>query len=311
MVVFFGSPDFSLPTLERLLRSDYRPALVVTQPDRVSGRGKKLVSTPVKRLAEENDVPVRAISSFNDSDIKNDLVGLKPDFFVVVAFGLIFPESVLEMPSRGCVNLHASLLPSYRGASPINRAVVNGDSFTGVTTISMEKKVDAGPVYLQEVVGIDPEETAGELFDRLAGAGASLLIDTLSGIDAGRIEPVPQREEGKSFAPPLKKIDGLIPWDKDAIKVYNHIRGMNPWPGSFSYFRGKYIKVKDAWPCDLIKRPCPPGTVLQCSDRLVVSCGKGALEIKKLQIEGRRSLEAEPCLRGFDMKRGERFRGPE
>lgn len=311
MVVFFGSPDFSVPALERLMSSDYRPSLVVTQPDRVSGRGKRLVSTPVKRLAQENDLPVRTISSLNDSDVKNDLLGLKPDFFVVVAFGLIFPESVLEIPSKGCVNLHASLLPSYRGASPINRAVANGDAFTGVTTIRMEKEVDAGPVYLQEVTGIEPEETAGELFDRLASAGASLLIDTLAGIDAGRIEPVPQREEGISFAPLLKKIDGLIPWDKDALKVYNHIRGMNPWPGSFSYFRGKYIKIKDAWPCDLIKRPDLPGTVLQSSDRLVVSCKIGALEIKKIQVEGRRPLEAEQFLRGFDMKRGERFHGPE
>jgi methionyl-tRNA formyltransferase len=308
MVVFFGSPDFSVPTLERLVRSDYRPSLVVTQPDRAVGRGKKVISTPVRQVAEKNNIPVRVISSFKNSEIIDYLVRLKPDFFVVVAFGLIFPRRVLNVPSKGSINVHASLLPAYRGASPINSAVVNGEVFTGVTTIKMVDKVDAGPVYLQEVVAIDPTETAGELFNRLAGVGASLLEKTLVEIDSGGIKSVNQLKTGVSFAPLLKKIDGLIPWEKDAISVHNHIRGMNPWPGSFSYFKGKYIKIQNTWPHDLIKRSGLPGTIIKASDSdLVVTCGIGTLKINKLQVEGKRSLGTESFLRGFDMNVGERF----
>jgi len=312
MVVFFGSPDFSVPTLERLVQSDYCPSLVVTQPDRAVGRGKKVGSTPVRQAAEKHNIPVKVISSFKNDEITDCLVELNPDFFVVVAFGLIFPGKVLSIPSKGSINIHASLLPAYRGASPINSAIVNGEVFTGVTTIKMSKKVDAGPVCLQKVVAIDPMETAGELFGRLAGVGASLLLKTLIEIDSDRIKFVNQPETGISFTPLLKKIDGLIPWGKDVVSVHNHIRGMNPWPGSFSYFKGKYIKVQNARPHDLIKRAYPPGTILQASDsKLVVTCGVGALEIVKLQVEGKKSLEAESFLRGFDMNVGEMFSGPD
>ena len=310
MVVFFGSPDFSVPTLERLVRSNYRPSLVVTQPDRVAGRGKKVVSTPVRLVAEKNNIPVKVISSFKSSEITDYLIKLKPDFFVVVAFGLIFPRRVLDIPSRGSINVHASLLPAYRGASPINSAIVNGEAFTGVTIMEMAEKVDAGPVYFQEVVAIDPGETAGDLFSRLADTGASLLIKTLVEIDFDKAKTVNQPETGISFAPMLKKIDGLIPWEKDAISVHNHIRGMNPWPGSFSYLKGKFIKIQNAWPCDLIKRTELPGTILQASNSsLIVACGIGSLRIKRLQVEGKRSLEAESFLRGFDMRVGEKFSG--
>lgn len=308
MVVFFGSPDFAVPSLKKLSQTEYRPALIVTQPDKPSGRGRRTLPTPVRAAAEELGIPFRTAGTLKDGEIEGELARLKPDFFVVAAFGLIFPGNLLDMPEKGCINLHGSLLPSYRGASPVNMAVKNGDLFTGVTTMEMVKEVDAGPLYLQDIVPIGPLETAGEVFDKLAGVGAGLLIDTLRAIDREGIKPVPQQPEGISYAPMMKKSDGLIPWELDSVSVHNHIRGMNPWPGSFTYYSGRYIKVLHAEPADLLRREERPGTVVRSEGTLLkVACGRGTLRVIRLQVEGRRPQDTEDFLRGFDIDPGSSF----
>ncbi|MBD3179146.1 MAG: methionyl-tRNA formyltransferase [Candidatus Latescibacteria bacterium] len=310
MVVFFGSPDFAVPALRRLTSTDYRPELVVTQPDRPAGRGRNPTPTAVKKAAIENDIPVRTIKSFKDEDIVEFLQTLNPDFFAVAAFGLIFPQRVLDIPGKGCINLHASLLPAYRGASPVNAAILNGDPFSGVSTMEMEKELDAGPVYMQRILPVNPDETAGSLFARLAESGADLLVETLHSIDHEGLAPVPQPEEGVSYAPMLKKSDGLIDWNRSAPEIYNHIRGMNPWPGSYSYLRGRMVKIHSGFPLDLIKRECRPGEVLEASgDRLEVCCGTGAIRIEEIQLEGKKAMETGQFLCGFDMNPGEIFTG--
>ncbi len=305
-VVFFGSPDFALPSLRVLLPTEYKPVLVVTQPDRPAGRGKKLKPTPVRRMAEENGIAVRVVENFGEGDIIDYLRSFKPDFFVVVAFGLIFPSRALKVAVKGNINVHASLLPAYRGAGPVSRAIINGDAFTGVSTMEIVKSLDAGPIYLQRVLPIDPMENSGELSDRLSIEGASLLVETLRAIDSTGLKPVDQPEEGVSRAPRLRKKDGLIPWEKDALSVHNHIRGMTPWPGSFTYYGASYIKIHRAEPYDLVQKNGPPGLIMESgSTGVLVECGKGAVRLKRLQCEGKRPLDVDEFLRGFPLRVGE------
>ena len=305
-VIFFGSPEFAIPSLEALLNSEFQPILVVTQTDKPSGRGRAPAATAVKSFAVKAGIPVETVSSFRASDIVSRLERLEPDFFVVVSFGLFLPESLLRIASLGNINLHASLLPAYRGASPINYALINGDSFTGVTTMEMVKEMDAGPVYLQRIVEVRPFENSQELSVRLSVIGAELVVETLTRRVVSGLEPVPQPEEHVSFARKLKKTDGLIPWEKDAISIHNHIRGMHPWPGSFTYINGKYIKVHKAEPVDLIKRDIEPGTVMKADeDEIIAACGTGAVRLSVLQAEGRKVLSASEFLRGFPIKSGD------
>lgn len=304
-VVFFGSPDFALPSLEILLPTEYRPVLVVTQPDRPSGRGKKLTPTPIRKFAEENGIAVKVLKDFDEQHSIEELRSVQPDFFVVVAFGLIFPPPALQIVKQGNVNVHASLLPAYRGASPVNMAIVSGDSFTGVTTMEMVKSLDTGPIYLQGIVPIDPMEDAGELSKKLSKEGARLLLDTLKGIDSGRLKPVQQPDTGVSHAPRLSKKDGLIKWEMDAISIHNQIRGMNPWPGSYTYYNGNYLKILRSEPYDLIPRSDPPGLIVEItSTGIRVSCGKGTLQLKRLQAEGRRPLEFSEFVKGYPIEPG-------
>ncbi len=305
-VVFFGSPDFAIPALDALITSEFKPRLVVTQPDRPAGRGKKMTATPVRELAEARGIPVLILESFRAEGALERLREASPDFFVVVSFGKILPREALGIARKGNVNLHASLLPAYRGASPINRAVVNGDAWTGVATMEMLPALDAGPVYLERMVAVDPLENAGALATRLAPIGAALVLETLRSISREGLRPVPQPAEGASTAPLLRKEDGLIPWEKDAIAVHNHIRGMNPWPGSFTYCRGVYLKVLEARPHDLVRRDAPPGSIIEAAcDAITVSCGRGSVRLVTLQAEGKCALEAAPFLRGFPLAKGE------
>jgi methionyl-tRNA formyltransferase len=304
-VVFFGSPDFAVPSLLALETSSFKPILVVSQPDRPSGRGRHLMPTPVRRAAEQRGLPVSVVESFRDEEKKRDMMSLDADFFVVVAFGLIFPSPLLRVARKGNINLHASLLPAYRGASPVNAAVVHGDAFTGVTTMEMVASIDAGPIYLQRVVPIDPLENAGELLERLATHGADLLLETLRGIEEGTCTAVPQPEAGASAAPRLSKRDGLVPWGLNAIDVHNHIRGMNPWPGSFTRYRGSYLKIHRAAPHDLVQHGEPPGTILRTGpDGIIVACRTGSVTLLRLQHEGKRPLDAGAFIRGSALDEG-------
>jgi methionyl-tRNA formyltransferase len=305
-VVFFGSPAFAVASLEALEASEFKPVLVVTQPDKPAGRGKKVTPTPVRELAERKCIPVAILDSFKSGPAVDELRTAAPDFFVVVSFGKIFPREALAVAGRCNINLHASLLPRYRGASPINRAIVNGDSFTGVTTMEMTEALDAGPMYLQKVVPIDPMEDAGTLSGRLAMEGASLLVETLRRVSREGLRPVPQPEEGVVKAPLLRKEDGLVPWELDASGVHNHIRGMNPWPGSFTHYRGARLKILQAEPRDLVPRAKKAGLILEAKgDLIVVGCGRGSVRLLVLQAEGKRSLGAGEFLRGFPLEGGE------
>ena len=305
-VVFFGSPDFAVPSLEALISSGRAPVLVVTQPDRPAGRGKKLAATPVRRTAEERGIPVLVLESFRSGGVLERLRELEPDFFVVVSFGRIFPPEALRIARVANVNLHASLLPAYRGASPINRAIVNGDPWSGLTTMEMAEALDAGPVYLQRLVAIDARENAGAYAERLAAEGAPLIVETIRRIREEGLRPVPQQADGVSAAPRLRKEDGSIPWEKDAIRVHDHIRGMNPWPGSFTHHRNVYLKVLDAEPLDLLPRGSQPGLVLEArGSSIVVACGRGAVRLKVIQAEGKRPLEAARFLQGYSLVQGE------
>ena len=309
-VVFFGSPDFAVPSLEALAGGALRPVLVVTQPDRPAGRGKRTTPTAVRRAAERLGIETEVVAGFRDREARERLAAIGADFFVVAAFGLIFPEDVLRIPSVAPVNLHASLLPAWRGASPVNMAIVNGDAVTGVSTMRMVKELDAGPVYLRRSVEIGPRETAGELTDRLAVVGAALLVETLDRISAEGLEPVPQGDEGITYAPRLRKRDGAIPWERDAQRVHDHIRGMNPWPGSHTVAGGTLIKVLVAEQAPGAARGAAPGTVIDITGGSVtVACGSGAVRLLRLQAEGRRSLPAVEFLRGFRLAPGDRLTG--
>jgi methionyl-tRNA formyltransferase len=307
-VIFFGSPDFAIPSLKALSASEYRPDLVVTQPDRPAGRGKKTTPTPVKRAAEEEGLPVEIIGSFKTEGAFSIIEGLEPAYLVVVAFGIIFPARALAVASRANINLHASLLPAYRGASPINAAIVNGERYTGVTTMEMAEGLDAGAIYLQRRTPIDPMEDAGDLSARLSVEGAELLIETLRGIDGGTIEPHEQPSEGVSHAPRLRKGDGYIDWNGTAAAVHNHIRGMNPWPGSFTYHDGNYLRILGSEEGRNERGKGQPGTVLRADrEGLVVSCGTGAVRITRLQASGRKALGVEEFLNGYSIESGDRF----
>lgn len=305
-VVFFGSPAFALPSLEALAASEFKPMLVVTQPDRPAGRGKKVTPTPVRELAGRKGIPVMVLESFHGGAALEELRAAAPDFLVVVSFGKILPPESLAVAKKGNINLHASLLPRFRGASPINRAIVAGDLFTGVTTMEMSETLDSGPMYLQRIVSIDPMENAGLLSERLAVEGGRLLVETLRRICREGLRPVPQPEEGVVKAPVMRKEDGLVPWELDALGVHNHIRGMNPWPGSFSYYRGAYLKIHEAEPSDLVPRSAAPGLILEAKgDMILVACGRGAVRLKALQAGGKRAHKASEFLRGFPLEGGE------
>ena len=304
-VVFFGSPDFAVPSLQALSRTVYRPELVVTQPDRPAGRGRKVSVTAVRKAAERLDLPVMTMGGFRDEGVFDRLAGIEPDFFVVAAFGLIFPRRAIELPAVSCINVHASLLPRWRGASPVNMAIVSGDRETGVSIMRMVRELDAGPVYARRVVPIGPMDTAGDLSSLLAVEGASLLVETLERITGEGLEPREQPEEGVTYAPRLKKSDGMIDWNMEAASVHDHIRGMNPWPGSYTTLSGKTLKVHRSVVGGDGAGGGRPGTVLRASgDVIEVACARGTVRLTMLQAEGRRVLPAGEFLRGTDLREG-------
>jgi methionyl-tRNA formyltransferase len=304
-VVFFGSPDFAVPSLKALYGSAYRPQLVVTQPDRPAGRGRKSTPTAVRIAAVELGLPVMVMKSFRDEGAFERLAGIDPDLFVVAAFGLIFPGRALGLPAVDCINVHASLLPRWRGASPINMAVSSGDRETGISIMRMVRALDAGPVYARSAVPIGPMETAGELSGRLAGIGGTLLVETLGRITAEGLEPLEQPEEGVTFAPLLKKSDGLIDWNREAAAVHDHIRGMNPWPGSHTTAGGRLIKVHRSEPRAQGADGAKPGEVIRASGGIIeVACAAGSVRLTMLQAEGRKILPAGEFLRGGGLTEG-------
>ena len=309
-IVFMGTPEFAIPSLLTLLDGDDSVVLVVTQPDQPSGRGKRLEAPPVKIAALKRNIPVIQPNKISEADCLHMLVGLAPDLLIVVAFGQILPKSVLDIPPLGCVNVHPSILPKYRGAAPINWAIIRGEKATGVTTMLLDEGMDSGDTLLIREVAIGGEETAGDLHDRLAVIGADLLAETIRGLKEKKITPIPQKHSMKTFAPRLKKEDGIIDWSKSAQEIKNHVRGMTPWPGAFSALDNENIKIFHVSALFGKTDGVIPGTVLDTVGHgIVVSTGDGLILISELQLPGKRRMSASEFLRGRRIEKGALFKG--
>ena len=296
--VFMGTPELAVPTLEALLEQGHEVAAVMTQPDRPAGRGRRLRSSPVKSKALELGIPVEQPARVKAPEVLERLRQLDPEVIVVVGYGQILPRPILDLPRWGCVNVHASLLPKYRGAAPINWAIVNGETVTGVTTMLIEKRLDAGDMLLKREVEIGPLESAPELAGRLARVGADLLVETLAGLEQGTLAAEKQDETEATYAPILKRQDGWIDWNLTAGEIFNRIRGFTPWPGSYTSFRGKRLHVRGAR--QKVEESAEPGAISMAEGNLEAGCGAGtALVLEELQLEGKKQMPAAEFARGY------------
>lgn len=299
-----GTPDFAVPTLQALIQYGYDVPLVVTQPDRPKGRGRKRVAPPVKIKALELDLEVLQPSTLRDEKFREQIRNLQPDFFVVVAFGHILSENILQLPRLGTINIHASLLPKYRGPAPIQWAIINGESETGITTMLMDKGIDTGDILLSQKEPIFPEDTAASLHNRLSECGADLLIKTLQAYASETIKPIPQDHDTATYAPLLKKQDGHIRWQKSADELDAFIRGMTPWPGAFTFHHKNQLKILKAAPMSENFEKAP-GTILKTfPDELWVATVTGALSIIEIQGPSGKRLPIADFLRGYQLPAG-------
>jgi methionyl-tRNA formyltransferase len=303
-VVYFGTPEFAVAPLEVLLKSRHEIIAVATQPDRQSGRGRKVHACPVKEAALKAGIRVLQPEKAAGTEFINDLKTLDPSVIVVTAYGQILPPEILRLPEYGCINIHASLLPKYRGSSPISRAIIDGENKTGITTMFMDEGMDTGPVLMREELQINPDDTAGTLSDRLSGLGAQLILKTLDELEKGNINPVPQ--SGKpSYAPLMKKSDGLIDWTKSAAELLNFIRGMNPWPGAYTFLNGERVKILSV---KVLDETGEAGTVTKSSkDELVIGTGKGSISVLEIQPPGKKVMNIKAFLQGKKPPAGVRF----
>ncbi|NLO89313.1 MAG: methionyl-tRNA formyltransferase [Clostridia bacterium] len=306
-IVFMGTPEFAVPSLRFIAENpDLKIVGVVTQPDRPKGRGKKLKAPPVKELALELGLPLIQPASVNSQEALDVISRWNPDAVVVVAFGQILKSQLLSLPPKGCINLHASLLPRYRGAAPIHWAIINGEKVTGVTTQFMSEKLDAGDILLQEEVEIGPEETVGELHDRLADIGGRLLVKTLLLLAQGRVEPRKQDESMVSYAPLLTPEDEIIHWNREARDIVNHIRGMNPWPGVYTKHNGRILKIWRARVYDEERVLDIPGKVVDFDEEgFVVQAGRGQIVVVEVQPEGKSKMFASDFINGRNIEKGQ------
>ena len=307
-LIFLGTPAFAVPSLSRLLEAGHEVAAVVTQPDRPAGRGKQLWKPAVKQVAEEAGLPVIQPVAIHDPQVVSHLRRLKPEVLVVVAFGQILPRAVLEIPPRGCLNIHASLLPKYRGAAPIPWALIRGETVTGVTIMEIVEALDAGPILLQCKTSIALEDNAGTLHDRLAVLGADALLETLRAVERGEVTKTPQTEAEITYAPKLPPDIGCLEWSHSAGDLWNLVRGLAPQPGAYTFFRGRLVRVLGAQPL-----PGDPGhtagTVVGVIREagIQVATGEGALLLTTLQPEGKRVMTAEEFSRGYRAGAGSAF----
>ncbi|NRG16121.1 methionyl-tRNA formyltransferase [Rhizobiales bacterium] len=305
-VVFMGTPEFSVPTLMEIVGQGYDVVACYSQPPRKAGRGMELKPSPVHQAAETLGIPVFTPTSLKSAEEQEKFRALQADVAVVVAYGLILPKAILEAPEHGCLNLHASLLPRWRGAAPINRAVMAGDEETGIEVMRMEEGLDTGPVCMAERVEIGPDMTAGELHDRLSALGGDLMVRALAALSRGALDGVPQPQEGVTYAAKLDKGETRIGWARSAREVHNHIRGLSPFPGAWCEVEvgGKAERVK-ILRSTLAEGNGEPGTIVD--DNLTVACGEGAVRLLQLQRAGKKPMGAEEFLRGLALGRGDRF----
>jgi methionyl-tRNA formyltransferase len=326
--MFCGTPEFAVPTLEALVRERFEVAAVITQPDRPKGRGLKLAPPPVKVAAQRLGLRVEQPEGVRGEAGRRLLEELAPEAVVIVGYGQIIPAELLGLPRQGWINLHASLLPRYRGAAPVNWALIRGETRTGVTTMRLEAGLDTGPIFLQREEAIGEDDTAVTLSERLAELGAGLMVETLRGIEGGRLEPRPQDHSQATKAPLLKREHGRIDWGLSAREIYNRIRGLAPWPGAYTGFRGQWCHVWRATPqeepsgrsrwAEQIREGINPGTLVVEGHELYVACGgaapnvrgSGWLLLEELQPAARKRVSGRDFLNGWRVKGGERFEGP-
>ncbi len=302
-----GTPEAAAVSLEFLLKGPDPVVGVVTQPDRPAGRGQKRVPSPVRRVTESRRIPVLTPEKIRDPDFLNTIKSWAPQLIVVVAYGRILPRSVLELPPQGCLNVHYSLLPKYRGAAPIAWTILNGEGKSGVTTMSLVERMDAGPILLQEEVSLDQDETAASLEAKLIPVGAHLLLETISGLKNGRITPRSQREEESTYAPMLKKEDGRIDWTQPAKAIERRVRALYPWPSAYTYLKGKLLKVYRTVVITAGEKG-PAGEVVKADGgSLWIATGQGILSLEEVQIENRKRLPAAEFLKGARIEKGERL----
>jgi methionyl-tRNA formyltransferase len=289
-IIFAGTPEFSVPVLEALLRSQHRVIGAYTQPDRPAGRGRQLTASPVKRVALEHNVPVEQPATFKDSSAVERLASYGADLMIVVAYGLLLPQSVLSTPRLGCINVHASLLPRWRGAAPIHRAILAGDETTGVTIMQMDAGLDTGPMLLKRSTPIGPTETSATLHDRLAQLGAEALLATLDSLSD--IVPEPQPQEGVTYAHKIRKEEARIDWSRSAQELDRMVRAFNPWPVAETLWNGQQLRIWEATP-DSAHVDAPAGTVVRCDQNgIAVATGAGVLVVKRVQLAGRSATSA-------------------
>lgn len=305
-IIYMGTPDFAVPPLRALAENGYEIAAVITQPDKPKGRGKTLMPTPVKEEAMKHDIPVYQPVKVRDPEFMQILEEIRPDLIVVAAFGQIIPKALLDLPKFGCINIHASLLPKYRGAAPIQQAVIDGEKESGVTIMRMGTGIDTGDMISKIVVPLAKEETGGSLFDKLALAGAELLIETLPSIIDGTAAYEKQPEESPTpYAAMITKQMGCMDFAKSAIELERLVRGMNPWPSAYTSLNGKTLKVWRSEAAASNDREAEPGTVLQI-DRagIHVACADGILILKEVQLEGKKRMDTDAFLRGYRLEEG-------
>lgn len=303
-IIFMGTPDFAAATLKALIDGPDEVVALVTQPDRAKGRGKKLTPPPTKVLAESFGIPVLQPTKIKTEEFHNGLLTYRPDLIVVAAYGRILPKSLLELAPLGCINVHGSLLPQYRGAAPIQWSIINGDKETGVTIIQMNEGMDTGDILLKATLKTAPDETAGSLFNKLEELGSATLLKAIKGLQDGTLIPVAQNHDQATVAPMLKKDDGLIDWQKDAKELERLIRGLDPWPSAYCFLDSKRLRLFN--PEVLHKESdAQPGTVLQADKRgIFIACGTNTLLIKEIQPEGKKRMAVESFLCGHPIAAG-------
>ncbi len=309
-LVFCGTPQFAIPALEQLLASHHSVELVLTQPDRVKGRDSEPTPPPVKQLAAKHGIPVLQPEKIkNNFELRAQLESIRPDAIIVVAYGRIIPEWMLQLPRWGNINLHASLLPKYRGAAPIQWAVANGETITGATTMRIDQGLDTGDMLQQQTMPIAPDQTAEELFPLLAQSGAGLLLQTLQGLESGTVSPIPQDHSKATLAPILEREDALVDFNRTASEIYNRWRGFKPWPGAYTFFRGKKLTLHRLRPAG--DTHLPPSELVVDQNRLFVAAGNNTLlELEEVQLEGKKRLPVADFLRGASLRPNEKLGQP-
>jgi methionyl-tRNA formyltransferase len=302
-IVFAGTPDFSVPALDALHAAGHTMVAAYAQPDRPAGRGRVLTAGPVKQRALALGIPVEQPATLKTPDAVRQLASYDPDLMVVVAYGLILPQAILDTPRLGCLNIHGSLLPRWRGAAPIHRAILAGDSRTGITIMKMDAGLDTGPTLLTRETAIGEQETSGQLHDRLAALGAGAVVDAIEQWTAGRIAPVPQSADGMTYAAKIRKEEAVLDWTHSALDLSRRVRAFNPWPVAETRWRDQQLRIWEAAALALATPSAAPGEVIEARDgRIVVATGDGALRLDTLQLPGRKPTGAAEFLRANPMQ---------